>query len=221
MLYLSGMPQSSKDMTFKILAAATLLCYVAANSLDNFDKDGVVPDIIDKAPTQLLKLHYGSIDVLPGLVLTPSQVKERPKVEYDAEKGAYYTLIMNDPDAPSRRDPIMGEWHHWLVTNIPGADVSEGDEMTQYVGAGPPKGTGLHRYVFLLYKQTKGKMSFKDLPKLTNQNGDRRAKNKVREFVKKYALEENLVAGNFFQAEYDDYVPQLHSQLAGKHKREL
>ncbi|KAK3595323.1 hypothetical protein CHS0354_004478 [Potamilus streckersoni] len=215
------MHSSSKDVAFKTFTTATFLCYVAAYSLHNFDKDGVVPDIIDKAPTRQLKLLYGSIDVLSGMVLTPSQVKDRPKVEYEAEKEEFYTLIMNDPDAPSRKDPVMGEWHHWLVTNIPGADVSKGEEVTQYVGAGPPKGTGLHRYVFLLYKQPKGKMNFKELPKLTSQSGDRRANNKVREFVKKYEMGKHLVAGNFFQAEYDDYVPQLHSQLAGKHKTEL
>ncbi|KAF8414558.1 hypothetical protein L210DRAFT_3434826, partial [Boletus edulis BED1] len=27
-----------------------------------------------------------------------------------------YTLVMTDPDAPSRSDPKMGEWRHWLVS---------------------------------------------------------------------------------------------------------
>ena len=47
-----------------------------------------------------------------------------------------------DPDAPSRTNPKAGEWHHWLVVNIPGDDVSKGEEKTQYFGSGPPKGTG-------------------------------------------------------------------------------
>ena len=47
-----------------------------------------------------------------------------------------------DPDAPSRANPKAGEWHHWLVVNIPGGDVSKGEEKTQYFGSGPPKGTG-------------------------------------------------------------------------------
>ena len=47
-----------------------------------------------------------------------------------------------DPDAPSRADPKFREWHHWCVANIPGADISKGEVLSEYVGAGPPKGTG-------------------------------------------------------------------------------
>jgi phosphatidylethanolamine-binding protein (PEBP) family uncharacterized protein len=43
---------------------------------------------------------------------------------------------------------------HWVVVNIPGSDVSKGDVLSTYIGAGPPKGTGLHRYVFLVYEQS-------------------------------------------------------------------
>ena len=49
-----------------------------------------------------------------------------------------------DPDAPSRKDPKFREWHHWLVGNIPGNKVSEGDTLSEYVGSGPPKGTGTY-----------------------------------------------------------------------------
>ena len=60
------------------------------------------------------------------------------------------TLIFpTDPDAPSRKDPKYREWRHWLVVNIPGGDVSKGEVCAEYVGAGPPKGTGLHRYIVL------------------------------------------------------------------------
>lgn len=38
------------------------------------------------------------------------------------------TLCLNlDPDAPSRAEPTLGEVHHWLVTNIPGNDISKGE----------------------------------------------------------------------------------------------
>ncbi len=32
-----------------------------------------------------------------------------------------------DPDAPSRKEPKFREWHHYLVVNIPGTDVSKGE----------------------------------------------------------------------------------------------
>ena len=34
------------------------------------------------------------------------------------------------------------EWHHFLVVNMKGNDVSSGCVMSDYVGSGPPKGTG-------------------------------------------------------------------------------
>jgi hypothetical protein len=53
--------------------------------------------------------------------------------------------------------------------DIPGSDVNEGHVLTQYVGPAPPKGTGLHRYVFVLYKQ---QMAFgKHTPELEGRRG--------------------------------------------------
>ena len=57
--------------------------------------------------------------------------------------------LIPDPDAPSRQDPKWAEWRHWLVVNIPGTAVAQGEAISTYVGAGPPKVTGLHRYIFL------------------------------------------------------------------------
>lgn len=72
-----------------------------------------------------------------------------------------------DPDAPSRKEPTYREWHHWLVGNIPGNNVDQGDVLSAYIGAGPPPDTGLHRYIFLIYKQN-GKINF-DEKRLPNE----------------------------------------------------
>lgn len=84
--------------------------------------------------------------------------------------------------------------------------------MSEYIGAGPPKGTGLHRYVFLLYKQP-SKLTFEERH-LSNRSGEHRAKFSIRNFAAKYNLG-NPIAGNMYQAEYDDYVPILYKQLEG------
>jgi phosphatidylethanolamine-binding protein (PEBP) family uncharacterized protein len=49
---------------------------------------------------------------------------------------------MTDPDAPSRQNAKFREWHHWLVVNIPGSQLSLGEVKSEYIGAGPPQGTG-------------------------------------------------------------------------------
>lgn len=120
---------------------------------------------------------------------------------------------MTDPDAPSRDEPKFREWHHWLVGNIPGNDIDKGEVLSAYVGAGPPQGTGLHRYVLLVFKQPK-KLTFNET-RLTNTSGDGRGKFNTKKFIEKYNLG-IPVAGNFFQAQYDDYVPTLYQQLSGK-----
>lgn len=148
-----------------------------------------------------------------GNVLTPTQVKDIPvEVSWPAEPSSLYTLCMTDPDAPSRLAPKFREWHHWLVVNIPGSSVAKGTTLSEYVGSGPPKGTGLHRYVFLVYKQPAALSP--DEKRLTNRSGDGRGCFSIRNFAKKYNLGAP-VAGNFYQAEWDDYVPKLYEQLGG------
>lgn len=74
---------------------------------------------------------------------------------------------MSDPDAPSRANPTVGEVRHWYVVNIPGNKVSEGETLFDFIGSGPPKDTGLHRYVFVAFKQPSGKLEF-DEPRVPN-----------------------------------------------------
>ena len=64
-------------------------------------------------------------------------------------QASTFSSYPSDPDAPSRANPTKGEWRHWLVVNISGCDVTGGETLFEYVGSGPPKGTGLHRYIYL------------------------------------------------------------------------
>lgn len=173
-------------------------------------KMNIIPDVISAEPTEVLKVSYGKEEANKGNELTPTVVKNKPKVEWVAEEGAFYTLLMTDPDAPSRTNPKMKEWHHWLIGNIPGNQIEKGDVITDYVGSGPPKGSGLHRYVFLVFKQPK-KITFNE-EKLSKTTGKGREKFSTKNFVKKYSLG-SPIAGNMFQAQYDDYVPKLYAQL--------
>uniref|UniRef100_A0A8C6F198 Phosphatidylethanolamine binding protein 1 n=1 Tax=Monodon monoceros TaxID=40151 RepID=A0A8C6F198_MONMO len=155
---------------------------------------------VDERPQHPLQVKYGGAEVDElGKVLTPTQVNCIPG--------------LTDPDAPSRKDPKYREWHHFLVVNMKGNDISSGTVLSDYVGSGPPKGTGLHRYIWLVYEQDRPLKC--DEPILSNRSGDHRGKFKVANFRKKYELGAP-VAGTCYQAEWDDYVPKLYEQLSGK-----
>jgi phosphatidylethanolamine-binding protein (PEBP) family uncharacterized protein len=63
-------------------------------------------------------------------------------------------LISTDPDAPSRANPERREFRHWLVGNIPGDKLDQGETLTEYVGSGPPKDTGkVEHYIVSLFCQ--------------------------------------------------------------------
>lgn len=70
-----------------------------------------------------------------------------------------YQAIFIDPLHLLGRPEINFEILHWLVGNIPGNDLKKGDLVASYVGSLPPEGSGLHKYIFLVYKQN-GKISF-------------------------------------------------------------
>lgn len=173
------------------------------------EEHGVVPDVLPKAPPATVQVKYADVEANNGNVVTPTQVKSQPQLSWSAEEGAFYTVCMTDPDAPSRENPKFGEWQHWLVANVPGNDVAGGETLSEYVGSGPPKGTGLHRYVFVVYKQP-GKLTF-DEPRLPNTAANARRSFKINKFAEKYKLE--LVAGNFFRAEYDSWCEEVHKQF--------
>ncbi|XP_017079230.2 LOW QUALITY PROTEIN: protein D2 [Drosophila eugracilis] len=199
-------------LLFSLTLISCLLAVQAGTVEEVFTSHQVVPDVIPEPPNQLLKVTYSNnLVAKDGVELTPTQVKDQPNVEWEAQPGEYYTLIMTDPDAPSRAEPKFREFKHWVLVNIAGNDLSSGEAIAEYIGSGPPQGTGLHRYVFLLYKQS-GKLEF-DEDRVSNKSRKDRPKFSAAKFAKKYQLG-NPIAGTFYQAQYDDHVPKLHKQLS-------
>ena len=91
-----------------------------------------------------MKVLYNNSEIKNGDFLTPLETRFEPKVEYHAKPNTLYTLIMHDPDA------VGGNLLHWVTVNIHGQN---GDKLLQYKGPAPPKGSGTHRYILLLYEQ--------------------------------------------------------------------
>lgn len=117
--------------------------------------------------------------------------------------------------------------------NIPGNDISSGETCVSYVGAAPPKGSTPHRYVILginlsslfdrsncslftcilllVFKQ-EGRVTYTG-PKIGITSAGR-SNTRVRDLIHKYNLG-NPVAGNFYLAEWDSYVPKIYQKLKG------
>ncbi|KAI1287937.1 Phosphatidylethanolamine-binding protein 1 [Halotydeus destructor] len=178
------------------------------------EKESVVPDVIDVLPEHELKVTYANgVEVSNGNELTPTQVKDEPVlVSWPCDSDGLYTLCMTDPDAPTRADPKLREVKHWLVVNIPGNHIGQGKVLAEYRGSGPPVGTGLHRYVFIVYKQP-GPLQT-DETFVASKSREGRMCFRIKDFAAKYALGQP-VAANFYQAQWDEYVAILQQQTTG------
>lgn len=134
------------------------------------------------------------------------EVRDEPALRWPAAIDNYYTLLMVDPDAPNVVTPTHREFLHWMVLNIPGDHVGMGDVRVGYMGPTPLKGTGSHRFIFLLYKQ-EDYTKF-DFPKVPKHTVEGRRGFKVKTFAKKYKFG-CPVAGNFFTSTWSADVPAL------------
>lgn len=165
---------------------------------------------VEDCPATQASVKFGDLVITEvGQVTTPTHVQDPPSLQWGGEEGSFYSVFMTDPDAPSRKDQKFGEWYHWGVINVPGEDLSKGEVIAQYVGAGPPEGTGLHRYLLLVYKQ-QSKIEFKGeklVMKMANRNNTN-----MRKVAKDLGLG-SPVSGSCFQAEWDDYVPKLYAKF--------
>ncbi|XP_038903758.1 CEN-like protein 1 [Benincasa hispida] len=115
----------------------------------------VVGDVVDifTPHVKMNVIYSSSKQVANGHELLPSFISSKPRVEVGGDDmRSAFTLIMIDPDAPSPSDPYLKEYLHWMVTDIPGTtDASFGKEMMSYESPKPQ--IGIHRYVFVLFKQ--------------------------------------------------------------------
>jgi len=88
-----------------------------------------------------LTLEFDRRKIDDGKELRPTEASSRPSLVQwsSADEGKKYSLVMVDPDAPSREKPTQRNWLHWLLTNVAGRDLKggltgpEGDEVREYL----------------------------------------------------------------------------------------
>ncbi|XP_017271628.1 39S ribosomal protein L38, mitochondrial isoform X2 [Kryptolebias marmoratus] len=121
------------------------------------DHYGVFRDLFPKAyflPHVTLCIGYSQdkgSQVHFGNRLTPTEAASAPQISFDAEEDSLWTLLLTSPDEHLLDDEA--EYVHWLVGNIPGGAVQDGEELCHYLPPFPARGTGFHRYVYVLFKQ--------------------------------------------------------------------
>ncbi|KAL5763766.1 hypothetical protein ACOSP7_016125 [Xanthoceras sorbifolium] len=126
----------------------------------------VVGDVVDyfNPTVKMTVIYINSMkQVYNGRELFPSAVTQKPKVDvHGGDLRSFFTLVMTDPDVPGPSDPYLREHLHWIVTDIPGTtDATFGKEVVSYEI--PRPNIGIHRFVFLLFKQ-KRRQTVTNLP---------------------------------------------------------
>lgn len=223
---------SRNQNAFNTMFSNRNLVTISSSIVDGLKKHGVIPEVLEPfTPLGLLTISYGNnIDVVLGNELKVKDTQKIPTVQFTLNEdndskpavassfssSDYYTLVVTDPDAPSKTDKKWSEYCHYIKTNILLVD-SEGaknnapflssvldlspssSDYMPYVGPAPPEKTGKHRYVVVLLKQKNGEFS-ENVPKLSNRANWGYGKPSYG--LKKWASQYNMepVAANFFYA---------------------
>ncbi|XP_060034811.1 phosphatidylethanolamine-binding protein 4 isoform X2 [Erinaceus europaeus] len=195
------------------LATAALLLGIVIGAADEEENNKCVYETLPDIETGLcsgLDVFYPELGNI-ACMLIPDCNNYRQKITAwgepivkfpEAMEGAYYILVMVDPDAPSRASPKARYWRHWLVTDIKGTDMKRGDikgqELSAYQPPSPPPQTGFHRYQFFVYLQQEKVISL--LPK----ENKTRASWKMDKFLNRYHLGEPEASTQFMTQNYQD-----------------
>ncbi|KZF23831.1 PEBP-like protein [Xylona heveae TC161] len=208
---------------------------------DELKKSSIIDDVIDDFhPSLLLTITYPKSNVSANLgnTIKPSDAQQPPVVELHSSDGSAsshestYTLVMTDPDAPSREDPKWSEFCHWIITNVPLSNTNGGagagaaksaeaqesahglKEIIEYKGPAPPPKTGKHRYVLLAFEHkhhhhNKGNTgggpsssSHLSAPSERKQWGTGKVRHGARQWAEKNGLVP--VGANFFYAQNNE-----------------
>ncbi|XP_074080643.1 large ribosomal subunit protein mL38 [Macrotis lagotis] len=148
--------------------------------------------------------------VFQGNEVTPTEAINPPEVMFEAEKGSLWTLLLTNLDGHLQEQDA--EYIHWLVTNIPGSDVSAGEETCHYLPPFPSRGTGFHRFVFLLFKQH-GPINFSEDARPSPCYRLAMRTFRTFDFYKKHQDFMTPAGLAFFQCRWDDSVTHVYHHL--------
>lgn len=175
---------------FILIVLVVIVKSALSDVADSFKSARVVDDLINQAPDSLLNVEFHCNAATLGNKLSLRLVQTPAKVSWkNARQSDLYTLVMTDVLGKSK------EFVHWIVGNIPGNNLAMGNTYAAFLPPTPPKDSGDHRYVYLLYKQS-ARINVQPL-KIED-----RFVFSTRSFSESYKLGPP-VAGNFYLAAYE------------------
>lgn len=142
-----------------------------------------------------------------GNVIHPKNAQEKPEVSFESDKDTFWTLLLTNPDTNFTDN--NSEYVHWFVGNIPGNSIEKGELLFKYLQPFPPRGTGYHRFIFVLYKQNK-KLNF-DQYKSNANEFDLMSRNfSTLNFYRNYQDDLTPASLVFFQSEWDKSLTEFY-----------
>lgn len=158
-----------------------------------------------------------SMPIFHGNRIKPNQATKAPDISFDpkfsidgksTKDSSLWTLILTNPDGHLTKE--NSEYVHWMIGNIPNGDISKGELIAPYLQPIPPKGTGYHRYIFVLYKQDK-KIDLKDY-KIEKEFDLEMRTFSTFEFYKKHQDFITPAGLSFFQADWDESLKEFYHE---------
>ncbi|XP_024908916.1 phosphatidylethanolamine-binding protein 4 isoform X2 [Cynoglossus semilaevis] len=159
-----------------------------------------------------LEVIYPELDIDRCLVIPKEgNLREKLSIEWrdpqifypGANMNKTYVLVMVDPDAPSRSNPKAAYWRHWLVTDIQGESLKNGEvhgtTLTDYHPPTPSPMTGFHRYQFMVFEQPSDVMV-----SLTDEEKSSRASWNLQVFVTRFNFGSPVAALQYLTQHYKD-----------------
>lgn len=152
--------------------------------------------------------HADKTSIFRGHFLESAKVREKPSIKYEGKADSFYSLIMFDPDIPLKNS-FHDAWNHYMVVNVPGNAVEQGQVLADWIPPVPPKETGVHRYIWLLLEQP-GKTNFKETPR---PSSDFNRVYRFDQFISQYKLKP--VGLCFHRTQFDQDVADLYAGWGG------
>ncbi|KAJ7203360.1 phosphatidylethanolamine-binding protein [Mycena pura] len=145
---------------FSAVTATLTKARIIPDVLGAFQPRAVLTLILPSGPVQLgAEVPLSETVGPPGIAIAAAPMDDDITAEGLVRNEMRYTLVMFDPDAPSAAQPTSSQFRHWVITGlVPAADptapaVQTVSAANAYRPPGPPKGSGIHRYTFVLFRE--------------------------------------------------------------------